>query len=245
MKIVVVFKWARNPLDARVSADAAVSWPGVKLAASDDDPAAMEIAVALAAGDEVVGLTIGDGDTAWAAARGAARTVVVTGTPGEADSAATGAALAEAVRRMAGVGAVLIGDSAWDYAVISALAGRLGWPAVAGVTAAACSEQGELRVTRRLGAAIQVLAAAGPVVLAVTASRAEKNVPGMKEVLAARKKPAEKIAAADLLDAAIAYRVQTQGTRFPDTPPARVIDGGDPRTACEQLIAALRVEGVI
>ncbi|MDR1322441.1 MAG: electron transfer flavoprotein subunit alpha [Gracilibacteraceae bacterium] len=243
MKIVVVFKWARNPLDARVSADAAISWPGVKLAASDDDPAAMEIAAALAAGDEVVGLTIGDGDTAWAAARGAARTVVVTDAPGETDSAATGAALAAAVRRMTGVGAVLIGDSAWDYAVVSALAGRLGWPAVAGVTAA-CPERGELRVTRRLGAATQALSAAGPVVLAVTANRAEKNVPGMKEVLAARKKPVEKITAADL-NTASRYQVQTQGVRFPDTPPARIIDGGDPPTACEQLIAALRTDGVI
>lgn len=243
MKIIVVFKWSRNPIDARVSADGSVDWRGVKMAASDDDPAVMEIARALAGGDEIIGLTVGDGDTAWAAARGAARTVVVADALTETNSAAKGAVLAAVIRRLVNVDAVIIGDSSWDYGVVSALTGQLGWPAVAGVVAAA-TEQGHLRVTRRMGNASQVLEVKGPAVLAVSASRAEQNAPGMKEVLMARKKPVEQLALADL-DLAPAIAVNSRGTRFPDTPPACIIDGADPTTACEQLMAALSADGVV
>lgn len=243
MKIVVVFKWSRNPQDARVGVDGTVDWRGVKMAASDDDPAAMEIASAIAEGGEVVGLTVGDGDVAWAAARGAARTVVVADAQTDVNSSVTGAVLAAAIRRIEGVDAVLIGDSGWDYGVVAALMGQLGWPAVAGVVSTS-TEQGCLRVTRKMGSAAQVLEVEGPVVLAVSASRAEKNAPGMKEVLAARKKPVERLALNDLGLAPVAA-VNSLGSRFPDTPPARIIDGNDPVTACEQLLTALRADGVL
>lgn len=111
MKIIVVFKWSRNPQDARVGVDGTVDWRGVKMAASDDDAAAMEIARAIAEGGEIIGLTLGDGDVAWAAARGAARTVVVADAQPDVNSSVTGAVLAAAIRRVEGVDAVLIGDS--------------------------------------------------------------------------------------------------------------------------------------
>ncbi|SDF79821.1 Electron transfer flavoprotein domain [Sporomusa acidovorans] len=131
MKIIVVFKWSKNPQDARVGVDGSVDWRGVKMAVSDDDPAAMEIAAAIAAGGEIIGLMVGDGDVAWAAARSAARTVVVTDALTDVDSSVTGAVLAAAIRRVEGVDAVLIGDSAWDYGVVTALTGQLAgrpWP---------------------------------------------------------------------------------------------------------------------
>jgi len=243
MKIIVVFKWSRNPQDARVGVDGSVDWRGVKLSVSDDDPAAIEIANAIAAGDEIIGLTLGDGDTAWAAARGAASTVVVTDALTDVDSSVTGAVLAAAIRRIEGVDAVLIGDSAWDYGVVSALAGQLGWSALAGVVSAN-TEQGCLRVTRKMGSKSQVLEVKGPVVLAVSASRDEKNAPGMKEVLAARKKPVERLTLADL-GLTPSSSVNSKKTRFPDTPPARIIDGSDPVAASEQLMAALRADGVL
>lgn len=243
MKIIVVFKWSRNPQDARVGVDGTVNWQGVKMAASDDDPTAIEIACSIADGGEVIGLTVGDGDVAWAAARGAARTVMVADAQADVNSSVTGEILAAAIRRVEGVDAVLIGDSAWDYGVVSALAGQLGWPAVAGVVSA-MTEQGCLHVTRKMGNASQVLEVKGPVMLAVSASRAEKNAPGMKEVLVARKKPVEKLTLADL-GLTPETTVNYKGTRFPDTPPARIIDGSDPMNACEQLVAALRADGVL
>ncbi len=243
MKVIVVFKWSKNPIDARVSSDGTVDWRGVKMAANDDDPAVMEIARALVEGDEMIGLTVGDGDTAWAAARGSTRTVVVTDAQTEMNSAAMGRVLAAAIRRENDVDAVIIGDSSWDYGVVSALVGQLGWPAVAGVVDAG-AEQSHLRVTRKMGSISQVLEVEGPAVLAVMANRAEQNEPGMKEVLMARKKPIEKLTLADL-DIAPVAAVNFRGSRLPDTPPACIIDGSDPAAACQQLMAGLSTDGVV
>ncbi|MDR3670424.1 MAG: hypothetical protein P4L36_06255 [Holophaga sp.] len=243
MKTIVIFKWARSPQDARVDADGAMDWSGARLSPNDDDPAAMALARDLTAGGEVVGLTLRDGDLAWAAARGAARTVVVTDAGQEADSGATGAVLAAGVRRIGDPDLVLIGDSAWDYGVVSALAGQLGWPALANVTSAV-REAGKLRVTRKLGAVTQVVEVTGPAVLAVAANRAEQHLPGMKEVLAARRKPLEKLTTAEL-GTNTADRVRSRGTRFPDTAAAKLFDGADPDAAVAQVVAALRTDGVL
>ncbi|MGI6684481.1 MAG: electron transfer flavoprotein subunit beta/FixA family protein [Bacillota bacterium] len=243
MKIITVFKWSRNPQDARVGVNGTIDWRGVKMAANDDDPAVMEVAGSIAEGGEIIGLTIGDGDIAWAAARGATRTMVVADAQTELDSSVTAMVLAAAIKRVDGVDAVLIGDSAWDYGVVASLMGQLGWPAVAGVVSAT-KEQGRLKVTRKMGSSLEMLEVEGPVVLAVAANRAEKDVPGMKEILAARKKPVERIKLADL-GLTPAENVNSRGSRFPDTPPAKIIDGTDPATACEQLIAYLRADGVL
>jgi len=243
MKIVTIFKWSRNPQDARVGMNGTIDWRGVKMAPSDDDPAVMEVAKALAGDGEIIGLTIGDGDIAWAAARGAERTVVVTDAQTKLDGAVTAAVIAVAVKRIEGVEAVIIGDSAWDYGVVSALMGQLGWPAVAGVVAAS-KEGNRLQVTRKIGTTSQVLEIEGPVVLAVMASRKEVNVPGMKEILAARKKPVERLTMKDL-GLTLDRNVNSKGTRFPDTPAAKIIDGSDPVAACKELMAALHSDGVL
>ncbi|MDR3671359.1 MAG: hypothetical protein P4L36_10955 [Holophaga sp.] len=243
MKIIVVFKWLRDPQDARVGSDGSLDWGGAKMSPNDDDPAAITVAKGLAAGGEVVGLTVGDGDLAWAAARGASSTVVVTDARTGADSAVTGAILAAGVERIGGADLVLIGDSAWDYGVVAALAGRLGWPALANVVSAV-AEGGRWRVTRRIGTATQVVEVAGPAVLAVAASRAEQQVPGMKEVLAARRKPMTRLTLADL-GAAPAAGVVSRGTRLPDVTAAKLFDGADPAAAAAQVVAALRTDGVL
>jgi len=243
MKVIVVFKWARNPQDALVRADGTVDWPGVKLSANDDDPVVMEIAGALAGDDEIIGLTVGDGDTAWAAARGVARTVSVTDAKTDGDSSVLGTVIAAAVRHIGEVDAVIVGDSYWDYGVVAAITGQLGWTALAGVTSASY-EQGSLRVTRKIGSVSQVLEVNGPVVLAVAASRAEEIEPGMKVVLMARKKPVERITLADL-GITPQPAAASRGTRFPDTLQAKILDGADPEAACAELVAALHSDGVV
>jgi electron transfer flavoprotein beta subunit len=243
MKSIVVFKWLMHPQDARVGADGSVDWRGVKLSASDDDPAAILTARDIAAdGDEIIGLTIGDGDLAWAAARGAARTVVVTDALSDADSAAIGAVLAAGVKHIGG-DVVLIGDSVWDYGVVVSMAAHLGWSTLANVLTAEKQGAG-FRVTQKLGSETRVVGVAGPVVLATAASRAEQQVPGMKEVLAARKKPVEKITKADLGISGTGAATSLE-TKFPDTSPAKIIDGAEPAAAVEALMAALRMEGVL
>ncbi|MDR3670212.1 MAG: hypothetical protein P4L36_05175 [Holophaga sp.] len=241
MKCIVVFKWSRNPQDARVGSDGSVDWGAAKMSANDDDPAAILVARGLVAGGgELVGLTIGDGDVAWAAARGAASTVVVTDARTEPDSALTGAVLAAGVHRIGDADVVLVGDSAWDYGVVAALAGQLGWPTLANVVSAEVRGSG-LRVTCKAGAGTQVVDVAGPAVLAVAASRAEQQVPGMKEVLAARRKPVTRLSQADL-GVQCAATVALRGTKLPATAAARIFVGAD---AVAQVVAALRTDGVL
>jgi electron transfer flavoprotein beta subunit len=217
MKVIVVFKWARDPQDALVRSDGSVDWPGVKMSASDDDPAVMEVAKAIAGEDEIIGLTIGDGDTAWAACRGAARTVVVTDALTETDSSVTGSVIASAVRRLGNADAVIIGDSSWEYGVVSALTGQLGWTAIARVVSAEAG-QGCLRVTSKKGGLKHTLEVKGSVVLAVAANREEQKKPGMKEIIIARKKPVERLVLADL-EMKPSTSVKSRGTRLPDVPP--------------------------
>ncbi len=214
------------------------------MSASDDDPAAIGVAKDIATTDgEIIGLTIGDGDVAWAAARGASSSVVVTNVQTDVNSAATGTILAAAVRHIGDADVVLIGDSMWDYGVVVSLAGQLGWPTLANVVSATVKD-GRLRVTRKVGGETQVVDVTGPAVLAVAASRAEQHVPSMKAVLAARKKPVIKLTLADL-DVKSTAKVTSRGTKLPDTTSARIIDGADPAVAADELLIALRTEGIL
>ncbi len=238
-----MFKWLRNPEDARVGADGSVDWRAAKPAVSDDEPAAALAAVALAFGGECVGLTVADGDVAWAAARGAASTVVVTETDPAADTTATALLLAAAVRRIADADVVAIGDTPWDRTAPIELAAALGWPALAGVESAELAGE-RVHARRKVGDIMQVVDVATPVVLLVTATRAEQQAPGMKEILAARKKPVERVTAAELAVSPPAS-LTLLSTRLPEVAQARVFDGADPDTAAAQLVAALRSEGVL
>jgi electron transfer flavoprotein beta subunit len=243
MKCVIAFKWAKNPQDARVSADGAVDWRAAKMVATDDDAAAVVVARDLAAGDELVGLTVGDGDVAWAAARGASSTMSVADVEPNADSAVLGEVLAAGVRRIGGADIVIIGDGVWDQMVAMSLAGQLGWAALAGVVSAT-AEGDRLHVTRKSGTGTEVIEVGTPVVLAVAARRAEDKPPGMKDVLTARKKPLEKVTMADLGVTSVGG-VTVRGTALPEAADARIFDGADPEGAVEQLMTALRSEGVL
>ena len=145
VKIVVVYKWARDPEDAAVRADGSVDWRGAKMAAGEDDPAVLAAgrAIAAATGGSVVGLTIGDGDATWALARGVEQAVSVPDARSAADNASTATVLAAAVRSIGGVDVVVIGDAESYPGVAPTLAGLLGWPVLLGV-ASATVEAGRL-----------------------------------------------------------------------------------------------------
>jgi electron transfer flavoprotein beta subunit len=243
VKAVIVYKWSRNAADALVRADGSIDWRNAKMAAGEDDPAALAAATQLVAGSggELVGLTIGDGDASWALARGVESTWSVTDVPPLADNARTAAVLAAAVRRIGDVDVVVIGDSRQEPGVAAALAGELGWPALVGLQSATCVD-GRVQVTRRVGDQRQTVVVPTPVVLGVAAEADVDRVPGMKELLAARKRPVNRITLADL--GTDAGDVSTLGCRKPESAPARVFDG-DPTQAAAQLVAALRAEGVL
>jgi len=193
-------------------------------------------------GDEVVGVTMGDGDASWALARGVAQAVSVTDAPAADDEATAAAVLAAAVRTVPDADVVVIGDSE-EYALVApALAGLLGWPAVLGVTSAVAVPDG-IEATRRCGELDEVLTVATPVVLGVRAEGTEAHAPGMKEMLMARKRPVTRHTVAELGVDLPAALVEV-GTRLPDLTGAQML-AGEPDQAARALVAALRADGVL
>lgn len=244
MKSVVVFKWAVNPLDARVSADGVVDWSTASPWVGDDDYVAAQVACKAAGPDgEVVGLTLAGGDVAFAAARGAQHTVAIDGLPVTADALAIAQALAKAVGTLENVDVVAIGDSAWEPAVPVMLAGLLGWQALMAVDSVEMKDDG-LCVTRRFGTGTQDVTVQGPVVLGVVARREEENKPGMRTVLNARKKPVTTVKVDELVGIALPS-LSSRGTHLPETAPSRLFDGSNPSQAVSQLLQALQAEGTL
>ena len=242
MKVVAVYKWARDPEDATVRDDGSVDWRGAKRVPGDDDAAVVATSRELAAatGGSAIGLTIGDGDATWALARGLEQAVSVPDAPESMDEAVTARILATAVRSIGDVDVLVIGDAQANPGVAPALAGELGWPALLGVTSAGVAG-GRVTATRRVGDREQVLSAAPQLVLGVAAAAAEKQPPGIKDVLAARKRPVVTCSVGEF-GVIEPERLQTRGRRAPDSAPGRIFTGED---AAADLVAALRADGVL
>jgi electron transfer flavoprotein beta subunit len=261
MRIVVAYKWTRDPAEATVRADGTVDWSRAKSGLSAYDPVAMELArqLAQAAGAELIGVTAGGKGVAVpiaskaALSRGLDRVVIVEDEAlAEAGRSELAAVLAEVIRHIGDVDLVVTGDSSVDVAakmVPTVLAGELGWPAVAEVTAVSGTgvQAGALRVERAVPGGVQVLEISGPAVLAASADAAVPRVPGMKELLAAAKKPVE------LLDLA-ALKVPPSSTVMTITGRSRperkarkgqLIDTTDPAAAAAELVTALREAGTL
>ena len=161
MRIVVAYKWTRDPEEATVRPDGTVDWSRAKPGLSTYDPVAIELArqLAAAAGAELIGVTAGGKGVAVpiaskaALSRGLDRVVIVEDESlADAGRAELAAVLAEVIRHIGDVDLVVTGDSSVDVAakmVPTVLAGELGWPAVAEVTAV--SGTGSRRAARRAG----------------------------------------------------------------------------------------------
>ena len=244
MKAVLIYAWSRDPEAASVRSDGSVDFHSAKMAPGEDDPAALDVATVIsdALGAELVGLTIGDSDASWALARGVTQTTSVDAIPDYLDDAATAAVFAAAVRRLGEVELVVLGDPDHRAGVAVTLAGLLGWPSVVGVHAASVRD-GRVCAVRRTGDREETLTLRPPLVIGVVATGTDARVPGMKEILAARKRPRETVAGAEL-GLPLDERVELRGTRLPEVSGARML-GGSPQEAAASLLAALRSEGVL
>ena len=258
MKIVVAYKWAPNPQDATVGAAGVVDWSRAKPGISEYDPVAGELArqLADATGGEVIGLTAGtkrvDATLASKAAlsRGLDRVVIVADDSIEgAGTTELAAVLAAAVRHIGDVDLVITGDSSVDVGakmVPTVLAGQLGWPALGEVTAVS-GGAGQLRVERAITGGTQVLEISCPVVLAASTDAAVPRVPGMRDILAAGKKPVETLEVAALELPASGATVTVTDTSRPDLKARKgqIIKTADPAAAADELVTALRGAGVL
>lgn len=250
MDVAVAYKWAANPADAAVAADGSVDWSRAKAGISEYDPVAIEVgrAVATHAGAELVGLSVGTAAAATplatkaAASRGLDRAVIVSDDDAAGWTATQVAgALAELVRRQQ-VGLLLTGDASVDEnaKVVSALvAGHLGWPCVQEVTEVVPDGDGWV-LTQTVPGGTRTLAVDGPAVVGVTTDAAQPRVPGMKDILAAGKKPVEKLSAAEVTVAEVPVAVTSRVRPQARARKQQIFTGSD---AAAELAAALRADG--
>lgn len=258
MRIVVAYKWAGNPQHADVGPDGAVDWQRAPATIGEYDEVAMEVArrLADATGAELVGLTLGPAhvgearSTKAALSRGPDRLVALADDGyASASTSQTAALLAEAVRRIGEVDLVLTGDSSLDEAAKltgPTMAGTLGWACLAEVASVSAAQGGDgVEVTRVVDGGTQTLTVPLPAVLACASDAAVPRIPGMKDVLAAAKKPVQVLTCAELPLPPVGL-TRLAASR-PDTPARRgtTIPGEDPQAAARTLVAALRDAGTL
>ena len=253
MSIIVAYKYAGSPQDAKVNSDGVVDWARVKKSVSEYDPVAVELAKKLAAqgAGEIVGVSVGGADVASSLAKknalskGLDRALVLAddSTAGWSNTQ-TAAALAELVKRVDDVRVVFTGDASVDEGagvMGPLLAGALGWPCLLEVLSVEASGDG-LKIRQRTESGTRTVETAGPVVLGVATDAVEVKAASMKEILSAGKKPLETVALADLAVAEVGRNVQA--ARQPEMRARKkmIFEG---ENAAAQLIDALKTDGIL
>ena len=198
MNIVAAFKVVPDDQDIQVSADGTLDYSKAKNTVSAYDLNAIEAAAQLADGGRVVAVTAGPADIddsklkKGILARGVDELYMTADDACKGlDARATAVALAELVSKVGDFDVVLCGDgSADNYAqqVDVQLAARLGLPSVNGATKIEAGS-GSVTVERTLEDVVEVVEVPLPAVVSVAPDIALPRIPGMKDILAAGKKP--------------------------------------------------------
>ncbi len=140
---------------------------------------------------------------------------------------------------------MVIGDALNHPGVSGTLGALLGMPVLAGVDDVVLdpADPGRVLASRRAGSDVETLAATPPLLVAVAAKAAEKEIPAVKDLMAARKRPIDTVDA-EQAGARSQDKVTVVGSRARETHTARIF-GGDTATAARDLVAELRKEGVL
>ena len=249
MNIVAAFNVVPDDQDIQVASDRSLDYSKAKNTVSAYDLNALEAAAQLAAaepGSKVVAVSAGPASIDDSKLK---KNVLARGvdelylTADDAcanlDANATVAALAELLSKVGAWDVVLCGDgSADNYAqqVDVQLAARLGVPVVNGATRIA-AKGGALEVERTLEDVVETVEVPLPAVVSVTPDIAEPRIPGMKDILAAGKKPMNVAAA----DASFDAKVEVVSCQAPEQAERKleIIDASEDG-AIERFAAALK-----
>jgi electron transfer flavoprotein beta subunit len=239
MKIVVLVKYVPDATGERsFAADGTVDRAGSDGLLSELDEYAVEQALQIADERddvEVVVMTLGPEDAADAIKRslqmGASAGIhIIDDAVHGSDAVATSAILAEAIKKVV-PDLVICGMASTDGTMgvtPAMIAERLGWPAATlGATLSVADDR--LSIRRDTDVASLTIEASLPAIVSVTDQSGEARYPSMKGILAAKKKPVETWALADLgigtssvgLDSAWSKVLQT--TPRPPKEPGRII----------------------
>lgn len=244
MNIAYIYKWGRSADEAYVYDDGSYKYLRDRLVASDDDAAAVVCArqFAEAHDSEFTAVTIGNGDTAWAAARGAAKTVHAEGAMPSLDESDTAKVIAAAVKELGEVDVAVIGDNVETAGVAPQVAALLGLPFIGGVQdfEAVPGDTGHVIAHRKIDKTVQTVRIALPALIGVSAVEQEKNVPSIKQMLAAKKAPVQTVA----VDTPVMCKVEQTACRCPEVHRAHIFEG-DAHESVAALLAALKADEVL
>lgn len=215
MKIVAAFKVVPDDQDIQVSTDGSLDYSKAKGIVSTYDLNALEAAAQLAAandGSSVVAMTAGPASIDDSKlkknvlARGVDELFMAADDAyANMDARATAEALAALVGKVGAFDLILCGDgSADNYAqqVDVQLADALGLPVVTAVCAISV-EGGVATCDRMLESQVQTVQVDLPAVVSVVPDVALPRIPGMKDILAAGKKPSTVEAASEAAPAVV------------------------------------------
>lgn len=244
MRIIACVKATPDDADIIVGADRSLDFSRAQWKVGSYDLNAIEAARRLAdeTGGEVIGITVGGDELANtklrkdALSRGLDSLVIVPGSP-DADSFQTASALASALGALGGFDLVVLGAGSSDrYAqqVGNQLGALLDLPTLNAVNSLAV-EGDHLRVERVLEDAEQVVDLALSAVVSVTSGINVPRIAGMKDILAAGKKPVTEQPA--VMPPASARLVSLRAPEQVDR--RHVLVEGDPADAAAQLATFL------
>ncbi|MDY5585520.1 MAG: electron transfer flavoprotein beta subunit/FixA family protein [Arcanobacterium sp.] len=258
MKIAVIYKWAPDPQNASVSESGEIDW-GTKRTVSEYDPVAIRVGRILAdeTEAELIGITVGEKTASSpkavqsAASRGLDRLIVVSDDELVSATPERYASVLAAILRNLDVDLILAGDASADNggkAVPGLLAGLLGIPSFGEVDSVSRpNAEYDFIITRKLNGKQQKLGIKGRAIIAVTTDAAPIPLIGMKDMMAARKKPVEVL---ELNELNFQGLPQTHGIATLENvhkpvlkPRKQIVFDSD--SAVAELIAALKEEGVL
>lgn len=252
-KVLVCYKWVLDEADIRVGSDLSVDLSKAKYKISDYDKNTIEAGCRAAAAMEAgtVGLSCGGAETRKsfgdALARGLDEGVWVNTEGAGLVGVQTGRLLAAAVRKIPEAELVLCSEgSSDDYARQTGprLGALLDWPVISSVVSFEIAD-GKVTATRKLEDCMQTVTAALPAVLCVLPEAAPAPIPGLKQVMAAKKKPVAEYSAADCgVDTAAPVDVKAMRGYISERKNV-IITGDTKEQAVAALVAALRKEGVV
>ncbi|MFX3617480.1 MAG: electron transfer flavoprotein subunit beta/FixA family protein [Sporolactobacillus sp.] len=256
MKILVCYKWVLDESDITVDSDGkALNTRRAKAKISEIDRNALELGTTLKTdGGELVALTAGKDVKASVKevlSRGAdAAYYIETGEKAESSVAAR--LLSRAIQKLGPFDVIICGEGSSDeysQQVGPRLAGLLGYHLI--TYASAVEKQGDqLTVTRKLENGIETIGVSSPVVLTVVSELNDPKVPGMKQILSARKKPSKELNAESLelsqIDTASSVKTILVGPSIMERKRIRLNDGDTPvQKSVEQLVQRLKEEKII
>ncbi|MBP2634519.1 MAG: fixA [Firmicutes bacterium] len=206
-KLLVCYKWVLDEQDIKIAGDLSLDTGRAKYKISDYDKNAIEEGALLAElhGISVEALTFGTDAVKQslkdALSRGLDKVYWIGDAASEqADAFVTANVLAAAIKKLGQYDLILCGEGSADtYSQQTAprLAALLDIPAVTFVQKITVAD-GKVIATRKLGDCIEEVTVTGPVVISVLPEINKPRIPGLKQVMAAAKKPSEEVKVSEL-----------------------------------------------